>query len=97
MTKEHELKSDPEYFKPVWKGEKKFELRVNDRDFQVGDTLVLNETKYPSDEMKFKDKPLEYTGRVVVTEITHMLKGPWYGLLEGYAILSLLGRDSHED
>ena len=39
----HELKILPEYFEPVIKGEKTFEIRVNDRDFKMGDYLALNE------------------------------------------------------
>jgi len=39
----HELKILPEYFEPVIKGEKTFEIRVNDRDFKKGDYLALNE------------------------------------------------------
>ncbi|MBR3961234.1 MAG: DUF3850 domain-containing protein [Clostridia bacterium] len=39
----HELKILPEYFYAVISGEKTFELRVNDRNFQKGDYLALNE------------------------------------------------------
>lgn len=39
----HNLKIWPSFFKDVVDGKKKFEVRVNDRDFKVGDTLVLSE------------------------------------------------------
>lgn len=38
----HELKTWPEYYDPILRGEKTFEYRLNDRDFHVGDTLQLN-------------------------------------------------------
>ena len=37
----HRLKTLPRYFKAVVKGEKTFEVRKDDRDFQTGDTLLL--------------------------------------------------------
>ena len=39
----HELKTLPEYFEAVRKGDKTFELREDDRNFKVGDYLALNE------------------------------------------------------
>ncbi|ATY87920.1 DUF3850 domain-containing protein [Lactococcus lactis] len=39
--KTHELKLDIKYFDDVKSGKKNFEIRKNDRDFQVGDILEL--------------------------------------------------------
>lgn len=39
--KTHELKLDINYFEDVKSGFKNFEIRKNDRDFQVGDILEL--------------------------------------------------------
>lgn len=40
-----ELKIAPKYFAEVYVGRKTFELRKNDRDFQVGDFVRLREWK----------------------------------------------------
>ncbi|MCH7799049.1 MAG: DUF3850 domain-containing protein [Planctomycetes bacterium] len=37
------LKIWPQYYQPIVTGEKKFERRKNDRDYQVGDQLLLRE------------------------------------------------------
>ena len=39
----HDLKILPQYFEAVIKGRKKFELRKNDRDFNVGCILLNKE------------------------------------------------------
>lgn len=39
----HHLKTWPTYFNAVKNGSKKFEIRVNDRDYRTGDILVLEE------------------------------------------------------
>ena len=38
----HTLKILPEYFDAVRRGDKNFELRKDDRNFQVGDIVILN-------------------------------------------------------
>lgn len=39
----HELKILPEFFEAVTSGRKQFEIRKNDRQFQVGDLVILRE------------------------------------------------------
>lgn len=39
----HKLKIQREYFKAVMSGDKTFEIRKNDRDFPVGDIVLLEE------------------------------------------------------
>lgn len=43
MPLEHELKIHPEHYARVANGSKTFEVRVNDRDYQQGDSVVLCE------------------------------------------------------
>ena len=44
MRQHHHLKCEAEYFQAVERGKKKFELRKNDRDFQVSDMVYLHES-----------------------------------------------------
>lgn len=39
----HELKIEPVYLNQIIEGIKTFEIRKNDRDFQIEDTLILHE------------------------------------------------------
>jgi hypothetical protein len=83
----HELKCWPEYFEPLVQGKKTAEIRKNDRDFKVGDRLLLREWD-PN-----KHSHGWYTGRYTVRTITHVLD--LYSLVSGveesgqYVMLSL--------
>jgi hypothetical protein len=81
----HVLKTDPEVFGAVLSGDKTFEIRFNDRSFQIGDRLELHETVHTGAEIK-AGKPLLYTGRVEVRTVSHVLTG--YGLMDGWCCLS---------
>ena len=84
----HELKTDPDVFYDVRDDQKRFELRLNDRDFKQGDMLLLRCTKYSGGEM-IAGKPLEYTGEWVVACATYVLHGPIYGLDDEWVIMSI--------
>ena len=66
--KEHDLKTWPEYFQAVRDGRKPFELRFNDRDFQVGDILNLQE---------FEPMTQAFTGETERVVVSYVLAGPW--------------------
>ena len=87
--KSHSLKTDPEVFEAVLLGLKKYEIRFNDRNFQVGQDLCLSETVHTGEEMK-KGASLIHTGRVVTKTISHILKGPAYVLKDGWVIMSFV-------
>ena len=84
----HKLKTDSAVFQAVREGKKNFEIRKNDRNFQVGDELWLHETVSTGEEMA-KGVPLEYTGKVIGVTITYILNGPVYGLADGWCIMSI--------
>lgn len=80
-VKMHHLKILPKYFEDVQAGKKNFEIRENDRDFKVGDILILKE--YENEK---------YTGRIVKRKVNYILYGdkPFtLGLAKGYCILGL--------
>jgi hypothetical protein len=85
-VRRHILKTDPSVFQASWDEEKPYEIRIDDRDFQVGDELLLTETVYTSMEMK-NGKPLEYTGRAILQTVIHKLRGGQYGIQDGWCIL----------
>jgi hypothetical protein len=76
---EHEIKVLPKYFWSIWKKIKTFEIRRNDRDYKVGDTLILLEWRY-----------VKYTGRKCRRTITYVLADcEKYGLKDGFVILGM--------
>lgn len=77
----HYLKAWPEYFQAVKDGTKTFEIRKDDRNFQVNDTLVLQEY----------DPETGYTGVDDLRfEVPYILRGQPF-LPEGYVCMSLKG------
>lgn len=84
----HELKTDPAVFAAVAANDKRFEIRKDDRGFAVGDRLVLRETKHTGAEMA-DGAALEFTGKTCRRIVTHVMRGPCYGLVDGWALLSV--------
>ena len=85
----HELKCWPEFFTPLLSGEKTAEIRYNgDRNYQVGDVLILREWEPNSGE---------YSGRECRRRVSHVMHGatsigvipPLRGLGLNYVMLSL--------
>lgn len=76
----HELKTWPEYFQPVKAGVKTFEGRVDDRNFQVGDRLLLRE---------WDPKIKHYTGRKLTAEITYKMPGGQFGISPSWCVLAI--------
>ncbi len=74
----HKLKTLPESFNPIVLGQKVADFRKDDRNFNVGDILRLREWS----------KETSYTNRVVEVEVTHILRGPDFGVPEGFVMMS---------
>lgn len=73
----HRLKLAKMFFDAVDTGKKSFELRKNDRNYQIGDILELHEMNDGAE-----------TGRVTKKQVVYILEG-FKGLEEGYCILGL--------
>lgn len=89
--KVHYLKTWPEFFNAVIEPDpskrKTVEIRKNDRDFKVGDALVL---------MEYDPVTEQYTDRQRVVVVTHILSGqPW--LPDGYVAMSILLLEADEE
>lgn len=75
----HEVQCWPECFRATIDGRKMFEYLPNDRDYKVGDFLILQEW----------DKNRGYTGCEKQTQITYVLAGPEMDVPEGRVILGI--------
>jgi len=80
MSDTHELKIWPEYYRAVADGSKTFEVRVFDRDYRVGDYLLLREW-LPSLE--------EYTGEEARVEVTYLYVLPFSDNGTRYVVMSI--------
>lgn len=82
--KKHELKCWPSVFQAVANGEKTWEFRLNDRDFQVGDVLALVEW----DPHKRYAVGPEY--RQLKMRVTYIMYGGQFGIPVGYCVMSIV-------
>lgn len=79
MAKTHELKTWPQNFRAVRSGDKRFEIRRDDRGFAVGDTLKLRE---------WNPETGQYTGAVDYVVVTYILRGV-PGLSDEFCVMSI--------
>ena len=88
--KTHELKILPEYFEAVISGRKQFEIRKNDRDYKVGDQLILRECEVylKQDLSGLTRQAFSYTGDSYKAKITYITD---YMQRDGYVVLGILG------
>ena len=96
--KTHELKTWADPFEAVWDGRKQYEIRKDDRDFHVGDSLHLFEF-VPHDRCEgsghydFRqccETPHGlYTGRELHARVTYKTEGGKWGLPQGLCVLGI--------
>lgn len=78
MKKTHHLKCVQPYFDKVKSGAKTFEFRKNDRDFEQGDIVVLQE---------YDPSTQTYSGQKITGHIGYVLKD-FPGIEPGYCVFS---------
>lgn len=81
----HRLKSWPAPFRAVLEGRKLFEFRFDDRGYDLGDLLVLEEWAPGQGEVG-------YTGASLACEITHVERGPDWGIPSGFVVMGIVVR-----
>jgi len=74
---DHDLKTWPVFFQAKMDLQKPFEIRKNDSNFALGDTLTLREYELHHNR---------YTGRVFVETVTYLL-ADHPGLVPGYVVM----------
>lgn len=84
---EHKLKTWPNYWDAVARGDKTFEVRRDDRGFQRGDVLVLQKYEigygyHTEDGSRFKVKELR-------RRVTWILTGGQFGIEAGHVVMGL--------
>lgn len=82
MSKQHHyLKCETEYYQAIEQKKKMFEVRKNDRDFQVGDLIYLKEVmKLTAEETGREQGPFE---------IIYILHGGIFGINKDYCVMQL--------
>lgn len=75
----HHLKTWPAPFQALWYRNKPFEIRKNDRNYAVGDTLLLQEWHPDS---------ATWGERIVSADVGYILDGG-FGLQDGYICMAL--------
>lgn len=61
-------------------GKKSFDIRLDDRSYQVEDNLLL---------LGYDVEKKEYTGQEITAEVTYILPGGQFGIEKGYVVMGI--------
>lgn len=91
--KEHSLKTMPAYWDAIANGEKRFEVRRDDRGFQRGDVLLLRKLR-EGRYTEFEREGGNYTGipehaRTIRATVDWVMTGGQLGVEPGYVVMSI--------
>ena len=84
MGKIHILKTWPEQWDAIDRGDKTFEARRDDRGFSVGDALVLRRFCPGEGVTMMGGAPVDQT-----VWVTHILRGGQFGIEPGHVVMSV--------
>jgi hypothetical protein len=76
----HELKCWPAFLEAMIDGRKTFEVRLNDRDYAVGDRLHL---------LGYDPDTKTYNGREHTLDVTYVMPGGTFGIDRDYVVLGV--------
>lgn len=88
----HELKTWPGPFDAILEGKKRYEIRVNDRAYAVGDSLHLREWEPCAclvDDLHPGCGGGRYTGRTINVVVTYLTTGNKWGLPPQLCVMSI--------
>lgn len=78
----HDLKIQKQFYDRIREGSKSFEVRRHDRDFQVGDELILDLVDDDGNYVEGCDP--------IIKRISYILRGGNFGIDEDYSVLGLV-------
>lgn len=88
----HHLKTWPEYFADLKSGKKDFELRYNDRQFDIGDAVICEE--YDNEKKEYTGEKLYFTIKSKYCWSDDVIMGT--ALKVGYCIIGLKRKEEDE-
>lgn len=81
MINLHAIKCWRDFYRAIEAGDKKHELRKNDRNYQIDDILHLQE---------YDEITSTYTGQSMLVQVTYISRNvSSWGLAEGFVIMSI--------
>lgn len=86
---DQEITSDPETFQQLWDKDISVQL-IKDRPFNIGDTILIHELFYSQTEINLRGRPIKFTGRAILMEITDKIMDKnKYGLINNWCLIAL--------
>lgn len=80
--RQHELKTNHSVWAALDSGDKKAEFRLNDREFEVGDVLLLTPVDNEGNFVEIEPNQISFV-------VTHIVHGPAFGIPENYCMMSI--------